>query len=468
MNSALSAPTQLGSAPIGKLLLQYAAPAIIAMTASSLYNLVDSIFVGQGCGTLAFSGLTITFSLMNILAAFGSLVGVGGSAVLSIKLGQKDYDSAQLVLGNVVILNVIIGTVVGIIGLIFLDPILYLFGASDQTLPYARSYMLVILFANFFTHIYYGLNGVLRSAGHPKLAMYATIVAVGINIILDPIFIFGLDMGIQGAATATVISQLIAIVLQIVVLCKPNELLHFSKACMRLDKRIACDLLAIGVSPFLMNLAACAVVVVLNNQLKRYGGDIAIGAYGVINRITFIFCMIVMGLNQGMQPIAGYNYGAQKYDRMLEALKKTAICATVVTSALFLCAELCPQWVAHIFSSDEELIQIASRGMRIVCAVFFINGYQMATGNFFTSIGMAKLSIFLSLTRQVIYLIPFALIFPYFWGLDGVWASMCTADVLSCITSVIILTIYVKKFRQLQQAIAQTNPPKPEKEDLLG
>lgn len=452
------APVTLGTEPVGKLLRQYAMPAIIAMTASSLYNLVDSIFVGRGCGALAFSGLAVTFPLMNILAAFGSLVGVGGSTLISIKLGQKDYKTAQLVLGNIVLLNLIIGAVVGATGLMFLTPILHCFGASEQTLPYARSYMLIILSANFFTHLYYGLNGVLRSSGHPKLSMNATILAVLLNIVLDPIFIFVMGMGVRGVAVATVVSQLVAIVWQFSVLCKPNEALHFQRDIFKLNKRISADLLAIGLSPFLMNLAGCAVVVVINNQLKRYGGDLAIGAYGVINRATFIFCMIVMGLNQGMQPIAGYNYGAQRYDRMLEIFRQTAWWATLVTALLWVCAVFFPETMVRIFSKDDALVAIAAPGMRIVCAVFLLNGYQMVTGNFFTSIGMAKMSIFLSLTRQVLYLIPGALFLPALMGVNGVWFSMCLSDVLACITSAVILTVYVRKFKRMH-ALSQSVPP---------
>lgn len=440
---------ELGTLPISKLLRQYAMPAIIAMTASSLYNMVDSIYIGQGVGSLAFSGLTVTFPLMNILAAFGSLVGVGASALIAIKLGQKDYKTAQLVLGNVVLLNVILSSIVGVIGFIFLDPILYFFGASDQTIGYARSYMQVILGANFFTHIYFGLNGVLRSSGHPKQAMYATIVAVTTNIVLDPIFIFVFDLGVQGAAWATMISQLVAIVWQFSLLCNPKELLHFNKNAFRLKKRIAFDTLSIGLSPFLMNLAACAVVIVINREMMRNGGDLAIGAYGAVNRITFIFSMIVMGLNQGMQPIAGYNYGAQKYDRMLEVFKQTALWATGVTTLLFLSAELIPQGMIGIFSKDSELVALAVPGMRISCAVFFLNGSQMVAGNFFTSIGMAKKSIFLSLTRQVLYLIPLVVLFSRLWGINGVWLSLSASDLLAFITAVIMVGIQIKKFRKL-------------------
>lgn len=446
-----SSSTELGTKPISTLLRQYAMPAIIAMTASSLYNMVDSVFVGRGCGAMAFSGLAVTFPLINILAAFGSLVGVGGSALISIRLGQKDYKTAGLVLGNVILLNLILGAIVGVIGLLFIDPILRCFGASDETLGYARSYMVVMLFANVFTHIYYGLNGVLRSAGHPKSAMYATIVAVVLNILLDPLFIFVFHRGVQGAAIATVLSQFVAIVWQFAVLCRPKELLHIHRGIFHLNRRIASDMLAIGLSPCLMNLAGCVVVVVINNQLRRYGGDLAIGAYGVINRVTFIFCMIVMGLNQGMQPIVGYNYGAQRYDRMLSVFRQTALWATLVTTILFLCAELIPESMIRIFSTDDELIAFAVPGIRIVCAVFLLNGYQMVTGNFFTSIGMAKMSIFLSLTRQVLYLIPLLLILPPYLGVNGVWWSMSISDTLACATAAVVLIIYMRRFRMLHK-----------------
>ncbi len=441
----------LATQPIGKLLRQYAMPSIVAMTASSLYNIVDSIFVGRGCGALAFSGLAITFPLINILAAFGSLVGVGGSALISIRLGQKDYKTARLVLGNVILLNVILGAIVGGVGLIFIDPILRCFGASDDTLSYARSYMIVMLLANVFTHLYYGLNGVLRAAGHPKESMYATIVAIVLNIILDPIFIFVFHRGVQGAAIATVLAQFIAIVWQFTIFCRPKEELHIQRDIFHLKKRIVSDMLAIGLSPCLMNLAGCAVVVIINNQLRQYGGDLAIGAYGVINRVTFIFCMIVMGLNQGMQPIVGYNYGAQHYDRMLSVFRQTALWATMVTTSLFLCAEFIPETMIRIFSTDEELIAIAIPGIRIVCAVFFLNGYQMVTGNFFTSIGMAKMSIFLSLTRQVLYLIPLLLILPCYLGINGVWWSMSISDLIACATAAVVLVIYIRRFKNMHR-----------------
>ena len=321
-------PTELGTEKISKLLRQYAIPAIIAMTASSLYNMVDSIFIGHGVGPLAIAGLALTFPLMNLGAAFGSLVGVGASTSISVLLGQKNYDMARNVLGNVVTLNTIIGVVYMVAVYIFLNPILYFFGASDQTLPYAREYMEIILLGNVVTHMYLGLNAVQRASGFPKQAMAATIFTVIINTILDPIFIYALDMGIRGAAIATVIAQILALIWLTKMFSNKNNVVHFAKGTYKLVPRIVKDILSIGAAPFSMNMAACLVVIVINQGLQRHGGDLAIGAYGIINRIAFIFVMIVMGLNQGMQPIAGYNFGARKFDRVHRVLITTIICAT--------------------------------------------------------------------------------------------------------------------------------------------
>ena len=365
-------PTALGTEKIGKLLMQYAIPAIIAMTASSLYNMVDSIFIGHGVGAMAISGLALTFPLMNLAAAFGSLVGVGAATLVSVKLGQKDYDTAQRVLGNVLVLNIIIGLAFTVVTLIFLDPILYFFGGSDATVGYARDYMVVILLGNVVTHLYLGLNAVLRSAGHPQKAMVATIATVVINTILDPVFIYGFGWGIQGAAIATITAQVIALAWQFKLFSNKEELLHFHKGIFRLKKKIVVDSLAIGMAPFLMNLAACFIVILINQGLQHHGGDLAIGAFGIVNRLVFLFVMIVMGLNQGMQPIAGYNYGAKQYPRVTKVLKITIYAATIVTTTGFLMGMFIPRLAVSIFTTHEELVRISAKGLRIV--VRFPNG----------------------------------------------------------------------------------------------
>ena len=326
------------------------------MTAASLYNMVDSIFIGHGVGTMAISGLALTFPLMNLAAAFGSLVGVGASTLISVKLGQKDYDTAQRVLGNVFVLNILLGVVFTVVVMIFLDPILYFFGGSEQTIGYARDYMQIILLGNVITHLYLGLNAVLRSSGHPQKAMYATIATVVINTILDPVFIYGFGWGIRGAAIATIVAQLLSLIWLFKLFTNREELLHFHRGIFKLKRKIVFDSLAIGLSPFLMNLAACFIVILINQGLKKHGGDLAIGAFGIVNRLVFIIVMIVMGLNQGMQPIAGYNFGAQQYGRVNKVLKLTILYATIVTTFGFLVGVLVPDFVVSVFTSDRKSV----------------------------------------------------------------------------------------------------------------
>lgn len=445
--TAQKTPTALGTESIGKLLMQYAVPAIIAMTASSLYNMVDSIFIGHGVGTMALSALALTFPLMNLGAAFGALVGVGAATLISVKLGQKDYDTAQRVLGNVFVLNILLGLAFTVIVFPFLNPILYFFGGSDETVEYARQFMEIILLGNVVTHLYLGLNAVLRASGHPKQAMYATIATVAINTILAPIFIFMFDWGIRGAAIATVSAQVIALLWQLKQFNNANELLHFRRGIFRLKRKIVFDSLAIGMSPFLMNLAACLIVILINQGLKKYGGDLAIGAFGIVNRLVLIVVMIVMGLNQGMQPIAGYNFGAKLYDRVNKVLKLTIIYATCVTTFGFLVGMLAPNLVVGIFTSDAELTELSATGLRITVMFFPIIGFQMVTSNFFQSIGMAGKAIFLSLTRQMLILLPCLLILPHFFGVAGVWYSMPVSDLLASLIALVMLVYQFRKFK---------------------
>ena len=437
----MSRTTELGTAPVHKLLWKYALPAIIAMTATSLYNIVDTIYIGHGCGALALGALTVAKPFMDICAAFGSLVGVGASSLLAIYLGEKDYERANRVLGNVIVMNIILSAIVMAVGLIWLDPILMAFGASEATLLYAHEYMEIILYGNVLTHIYFGLNAMLRSAGHPRFSMTATIVAVIINIILDPIFIFGLDMGVRGAALATVISQAVAVVWQLTKFLDKNELVRFHRGIWRLNRYITLRALAIGMSPFLYNIAHCFVVIIINNQLKNFGGDMAIASYGVINRLTFVFAMMVMGLNQGMQPIAGYNYGAKQFDRVLKSFYLTCAYATGVMGLVFILGEFFPDLMTRMFTHDVELIAQTVRPMRIVCSTMLIIGFQMVTGNLFTSVGKAGKAIFLSLTRQVLYLIPLVLWLPTIFTtpIDGVWWSIPISDTISAVTAIIVL-----------------------------
>lgn len=423
------------------------------MTAMSLYNMVDSIFIGHGVGALALSGLTVAKPFMDICAAFGTLVGVGASSLVAIKLGEKDYRSANDVLANVVILNVLLGALVMVVGLFWLDPILYAFGASDATIAYARDYMEIILLGNILTHIYYGLNSMLRSIGHPRISMYATILAVTLNVVLDPIFIFVLDMGVRGAALATMISQLVSVVIELVIFLNPKEVIYFHRGIWRLKRDITMRALGIGMAPFLMHMAACFVVIVLNNQLKRYGGDMAIATFGMTNRFMFFFAMIVMGIQQGMQPIVGYNYGANLYARMIRAFKLSVYCATCVMGVLWLFGVIWPEGFIRLFTHDELLIAQSIAPARVMLCVMFAIGFPMITGNFYTSIGMAPKAIFLSLTRQVLFLIPLILCLPIVFesmgweSIWGVWWALPISDSLSVITAAIVINRDMRKFK---------------------
>lgn len=447
---------ELGTRPVGRLLFQYALPAMVAMVASSLYNIIDRIFIGQIVGPDAIAGLAITFPFMNLSGAFGAAVGVGASTAISIRLGQRDYEGAEHLLGNTVTLNLIVGLTLGIICLIFLDPILRFFGASDTTLPYARSFMQVILIGNVVTHMYLGMNAVLRAASKPEKAMCATIFTVVMNILLDVVFIWWWKWGIRGGALATVISQLLAMCYQLHLFSNKKELLRLKRGIYGLRTELVKNIIGIGVSPFLMNVCACVVVIFINNRLVDYGGDMAVGAYGIANSIAMIFVMFVIGLNQGMQPIAGYNYGSQQTDRLLRVLKLAMIAATCIMTLGWSIGMFAPHLVARLFTSDAELIRQSANAIRIVMLVFPIIGYQMVTTNFFQCIGKVKVSIFLSLSRQLIVLIPMLGILPIFFGLDGVWASMPVSDTVACIIAAVVMTVFMR--RQFKtQATSQNN-----------
>ena len=444
---------ELGTKPIGVLLMQYAVPAIIAMTASSLYNMVDSIFIGQGVGAMAIAGLAITFPLMNLSAAFGAMVGVGSATMISVRLGQKNREEAQLFFGNSVTLNVIISVAFMVLVLAYLDTILHFFGASSLTLPYAREYMEWILYGNVFTHLYFGLNAVLRSAGHPRTAMMATVLTVALNTALDPLFIYAFGMGIKGAAVATVLSQCVSLMWQLWIFSRPTEVVFLRRDTLALRRHIVGGILSIGLSPFLMNACSCLVVLLINRGMVAYGGDLAVGAYGIDNRVLFLFAMIVMGFNQGMQPIAGYNYGAQHLDRVREVLWRTIGYATVVMTVGFIVCEIFAESIARAFSKDLGLIRMAAHGMRIDVALFPVIGFQMVTSNFFQSIGQAGKSIYLSLTRQLLFLVPSLLLLPHVMPvlglpeLDGVWWSLPVSDGLAALNAAVLLYWQIREFQ---------------------
>ncbi len=451
----INATKELGTAKVSALLLQYAIPSIIAMLASVLYNLADSIFIGRVVGTMAISALALTLPLLNIAAAIGTLVGIGAASMISIKLGQNDKDSARRLLGNAVMLNIILGVGLTLVCLVSLDPILYLFGASGDTIGYAREYMRILLYGNVFAHLYMGLNSIMRATGFPEKSMAIMLFSVVVNIGLDAVFILWFGWGIAGAAWATVIAQFLAAGIQFLHFTNSKYEISFTKGIFRLRRRIISGIFSIGMAPFLVNLCASVVVILINQQLKAHGGDLYIGAYGIVNRMAIVFVWVVFGLNQAMQPIVGYNFGAKKYDRVTRALRLVIIWATVVTTIGFVIGVGFPRQAAMLFTTDLELIELAAHAMRIVCLMFPVVGFQIVTSNFFQSIGMARQAIFLSLTRQLIFLVPLLVVLPGLMGSDGVWASLPIADACAIILTAIVLVRQMRKFKEEPQTIEQ-------------
>lgn len=438
-------PHILGEAPIGKLLVEYSIPAIIGMTLTSLYNIIDSIFIGHGVGALAISGLAITFPLMNLLVAFCTLVGVGGATLSSIRLGQKDKKGAEDILGNVAILCVINAIFYGGLAFIFLEPILFFFGASEATLPYARDFMQVILLGSPISYVMIGLNNIMRATGYPKKAMLSSMLTVGCNIILAPIFIFVLNWAIRGAALATICSQFIGMLWVLYHFYSPKTYIRFQRHSMRLKQHIIANIFAIGMSPFVMNVCACCIVIFINNRLLNYGGDMAIGAFGILNRIQMLFVMIVMGITMGMQPITGYNYGAQHFDRVKRTLKLGITAGCIITTLGFIIGELFPGIFVGMFTDNHELTDEATLALRIGILSFPVVGAQIVITQFFQSIGKARISIFLSLSRQLLFLLPGLAFLPPFYGVEGVWFSMPLSDALAFAVAALMLAYHYKK-----------------------
>ncbi len=453
----------LAEKPVGSLLMQYAIPAIVAMAASSVYNIIDGIFIGQGVGAEAIMGLALTGPLMSLTAAFGAMVGVGAATLMSVKLGQKDYGTAQKILGNVVIMNLTLGIVLGMLLLVFINPILRFFGASDVTLPYARNFMSIILVGNVVTHMYLGLNALLRSTNRPQKAMCATIGTVVLNCILAPIFIFVLGWGIRGAATATVMAQLIMLMWQLRLFSNKDELIHLSRSIIKLDLKIVKESLLVGLPQFLINLCACLVAAMMTRSLTSYGGDMAVGAFGICNRFVLFIVMVVIGLNQGMQPIAGYNFGARRYDRVLGVLNKALIFGSVITLTGFVIGVFFPTPFVSVFAKDSpQLIKMSAHALSCMVMMFPIVGIQIVSTAFFQSIGYAPKSIFLSLTRQLIFLVPAIFILPHLYAdpLEGLWHAAPVADGLASVLAITLLVLQVKKFKkQMQTPVENMHTP---------
>ncbi len=457
-----SSPMELGSKSVSKLLVQYSVPAIIASVATSLYNIIDSIFIGRGVGPMAIAGLAITFPLMNLVIAFCMLVAVGGATISSIFLGQKNISRATDVVNNVFVLCLIHSFVFGGITLIFLDEILTFFGATPETLPYAKEFMQVILYGTPIAFVFIGLNNIMRATGYPARAMISALLSVGVNIILDPIFIFVLDWGIRGAAFATVCGQTAAFIWVMAHFLSKKSFIHFQRGNKWLTPMIIKRIYAIGLSPFLMNICACIVVVFINKALLDYGGadgNMAIGAYGILNRTTMFFVMIVFGVTQGMQPILGFNYGAKNFQRVRHTLSIGIWLGVAITTTGWILTEFWPGIIARLFTVDPTLIAISERGFRIYFIFYPLVGCQIVIQNYFQSVGRPKISIFLSLTRQLIFLLPFLMIFPKRFGIDGVWGAMSASDAIAFLFAIVTLIITNRRQnKHIDNTPANDNP----------
>ncbi len=464
----------LGTDSIGKLLFNYATPAIIAMAISSLYHLIDSAFVGHGVGGAAIAGMAITMPIMNIGSAFGAMVGVGAGARISLRLGEGNKQAAEKTLCNAVLLNIVIGFTIMLLMLTFLDDILVLFSggkASAETLEYARDFMRIILLGNVTAHLYFGMNDMIRASGSPRKSMAIMLTSVVINLILNPLFIFVFDWGIRGSALATVISQFVAFAIALSHFCSKRSFLRFKREAFHFDLKIVGNILSIGLAPFLMNICASIVVAFVNTAMLHYGGtgvhdmvpreqgaaDLYVGAYGIVNRIALLFIMVVQGLNQGMQPIVGYNFGAKNYARVRKAVYMTICCGVVIATLGFLLGESIPHLIAQGFvdsskgGSEQMLVDIAAQGMRLVLIMFPLVGFQVVVGGFFQYIGKAQLAIFMSLTRQLLFLLPLLWFLPRSLGAYGVWISMPIADSASILLAAVLFVWQMRKIRSMER-----------------
>jgi putative MATE family efflux protein len=447
MSNTLSKSNNLATDNIAKLLWMYTLPAMVGTVVMSVYNIVDRIFIGQGVGPLAISGLALTFPFMIVLMAFGMLIGAGSASRISITLGENNKEKAEKILGNAVTLTFIISGTVVLLGMLFMDDLLYLFGGTTNTIQYAHDYMKIIIPGGVLTALYFGLNNIMRASGHPRKAMFNILLGAVCNIILDPIFIFVFHWGIEGAAIATVISYLVGTINGVTHFMLKSTPLRFHLKNFKLEKEIIKSIISIGLSPFSMQIGTSLVVILINSTLLKYGGDLAIGAYGIINSVNMLVVMFIIGLNQGSQPIIGFNYGAKNYDRVFKTLRYAAIVGTGLTTVGFIIGTFLPHQVVSLFTRDEALQQVATVAQRISVMMFPIIGFQIVVSNFFQSIGNAKIAIVLSLTRQFIFLIPAIFLLPPIFGLNGAWAVMPVSDGLSAIVSAGTFFWFYKKFK---------------------
>lgn len=440
--------TSLATRPLGRLMWDYSLPAVVGMVVMSLYNVVDRIFIGRGVGAEAIAGLAVTFPVMNVSAAIGVLVGAGAAARVSIMLGQRNLCGAEQVLGNSLVLIVVNAVVYLSFFSIYLDDILRAFGASDVTLPYARDFMSWLIPGMFVMNVMYSLNNVMRASGYPRRAMVTMFIGAGCNLVLAPLFIFVLDMGIKGAAIATDISMTIGAAFVLSHFFRRESTVRFTRGIYRLKWPIIWAIVSIGAAPSIVNFTSSAINVIINRTLYHYGGDIAIGAVGIFSTYTSLLCMVVVGIGMGLQPIIGYNYGAGNLSRVRKAYGLAAVVGTLVTLLGAVVSVAWPQYIARVFTIDDALIAATANGLHIATIMFWPVGFQIISTTLFQSIGKAGKSIFLSLVRQVIFLIPLLLLLPRAFGLNGVWASFPTSDVFATLVTVIMVALQLRQFQK--------------------
>ncbi|HCF71887.1 MAG TPA: MATE family efflux transporter [Syntrophomonas sp.] len=450
----------LGEKPVGKLLVEFSIPAIVGTVANSLYTIIDRLFVGNVVGADAIAGMSLTMPISFVIMAFGMLIGVGSGSLISIRLGENKKEEAEKILGNAFMLSLIISVVVSGIFLLTLNPLLTHFGASPKTLPYARQFISIILYGSLFQYLSFGLSAVIRAEGNPRVAMGVMLINAGINIVLDFIFIYLLGFGLRGTAVATVISQAVSATWVLLYFRGKTSVLKLRGRNMALQMNILKGIFAIGMAPFFMQLIASVVNILYNRGLAQYGGDAAIGAFGIINTITMFILMPIFGINQGAQPIIGYNYGALEFGRVKKTLKLAIIAATGIVTFGFVLTEVFPAQVLGAFTSDEELIDIGIDGMRIFLLALPIVGLQIVSANFFQAIGKAFKALMLSMLRQVIVLIPTLIIMPHFFGLEGVWIASPISDVVASLITVLVLLPEMRILGQKEQEMLRK--PRPE------
>lgn len=428
---------KLGTMPIPKLMLSLAIPSVIAQLINVLYNIVDRMYIGhiKEVGSVALTGVGVTFPIIMLISAFSAFVGAGGAPLAAIALGKGDRERAEKILGNGVTVLISFSVILTIVFMIFKEPLLFMFGASDQTIAYANNYITIYLIGTVFVQAALGLNPFISSQGQAKVAMLSILIGAVINIILDPIFIFGLHMGVRGAALATVVSQACSAVWVVRFLTSKKSAVRIRIPMLRPDVHIIAGVMALGISPFIMQATESAINIVLNRGLQTYGGDLYVGSMTILQSVMQLFVIPIQGFTQGVQPIISFNFGARKFDRVKKTYTLAIICSIAVATVFCILAVTCPTTLAGIFTSDRDLIALVGKVMPIFMSGIWIFGIQMGCQMTFMGLGQAKISLFLALLRKVILLIPLAIVLPKFFGVIGIYYAEPISDITSALTA---------------------------------